>query len=74
MDKIYKYNSIVGKSEIEGVIVQNESYNELTYEEFMGKTEKQFLVSKLNENGGNIAKTAKKLGISRNTLKKKVEL
>lgn len=71
---IKKYIEILKKPDIEGVIIENQSYNEMTHKEFMEKSERDFLISKLNENGGNIAKTAKQLGISRNTLKKKAEL
>jgi DNA-binding protein Fis len=71
---IKKYIEILQKNEIEGAIIESQSYNEMTHKEFMEKSEKNFLMSKLNENRGNIAKTAKQLGISRNTLKKKVEL
>lgn len=69
-----KYMEIAGKIEIEGAIIKNESYKELTHKEFMERAERDFLISKLDENGGNIAKTAKQVGISRNTLKKKAEL
>lgn len=74
MELVEQYKKIREKPEFDGVVIENESYNEETHEEFVKRVEKGFLLTKLRENGGNVAKTAKQVGISRNTLKKKVEL
>jgi two-component system nitrogen regulation response regulator NtrX len=44
-----------------------------TYQEFKDFTEREFLVKKLHENGGNVSKTARQLGMQRSNLYKKLE-
>lgn len=44
-----------------------------TYQEFKEFTEKEFLVTKLEENNGNVSRTARQLGMQRSNLYKKLE-
>ncbi|MBN1884511.1 MAG: sigma-54-dependent Fis family transcriptional regulator [Candidatus Krumholzibacteriota bacterium] len=44
-----------------------------TYQEFRDVTEKEFLTRKLVENGGNVSRTARVLGMQRSNLYKKLE-
>ncbi|UCF05044.1 MAG: sigma-54-dependent Fis family transcriptional regulator [bacterium] len=44
-----------------------------TYQEFKDFTEKEFLVKKLQENNGNVSRTARQLGMQRSNLYKKLE-
>ncbi len=44
-----------------------------TYQEFRDFTEREFLIKKLRENNGNVSKTARRLGMQRSNLYKKLE-
>ena len=44
-----------------------------SYQEFKDFTEREFLVKKLRENGGNVSRTARQLGMQRSNLYKKLE-
>ncbi len=52
---------------------EKDPFNARTYQDFKDFTEKEFLVRKLNENGGNVSKTARELGMQRSNLYKKLE-
>jgi DNA-binding NtrC family response regulator len=44
-----------------------------TYQEFKDFMEKEYLVKKLKENGGNVSRTARQLDMQRSNLYKKLE-
>ncbi|HSG28033.1 MAG TPA: sigma-54 dependent transcriptional regulator, partial [Candidatus Krumholzibacterium sp.] len=48
-------------------------FNAGTYQDFKDLTEKEFLVRKLRENGGNVSRTARELDMQRSNLYKKLE-
>jgi|APLow6443716910_1056828.scaffolds.fasta_scaffold20636_2 two-component system nitrogen regulation response regulator NtrX len=52
---------------------EKDPFSARTYQDFKDCTEKEFLVRKLQENGGNVSKTARELGMQRSNLYKKLE-
>lgn len=58
----------------DGALLRPAGYTDVeTYEEFRGVSEKTFLETKLAENSWNISKTAKRLGMQRSNLYKKMQ-
>jgi DNA-binding NtrC family response regulator len=58
----------------EGVALRSSDYADITtYEQFKGVSEKRFFEKKLDENNWNIALTARKLGMQRSNLYKKMQ-
>jgi two-component system nitrogen regulation response regulator NtrX len=58
----------------QGVSIRSSDYADIsTYEEFKGVSEKRFFEKKLEENTWNIALTARKLGMQRSNLYKKMQ-
>lgn len=70
--EIQEYKS---KKEVTNIPVdtQNINFEELSLEKKLDSIEKQYIIKALEETGGNQTKASKKLGISRFTLKRKME-